>query len=378
MLNDLNFMNVRSLIYYFGLCLSIQPEVSYYLGLKRLAYSALISTPPPHHFISLGNILILLNSSLQKYLNAFNRLKQGVTKYGPAPHKPVLLLSLIELIEKGLVTNNQFEVNADLVATFKENWLLLVPTMHQPDFTQPFYYLQSEKIEGQAYWKLQPNLGTQINAHIKSVTRLSETCAFGYFEPQLFLLLSDSNNRASATAMLLDTYFPHSKAKFIAAKKHGEGYLHDQEDFVLNEPEAKYRSIIINTEEDVFVRNGLFKKLVPKIYSNQCRFTGMQWSSTFGHSFVDACHIVPFSQTHNDKVTNGIALCPNLHRAFDRGLVSISADYTILVSDHLIEKENHAYSLKGLVGGKILLPNKRIHFPDAEAVAWHRENIFRG
>lgn len=127
-----------------------------------------------------------MNTSLQKYLTAFTRLKRGVTPYGLAPHKPVLLLSLVELIEKGLVSNNQFEVNADLVATFKENWLLLVQTMHHADFTQPFYYLQSEKVEGQPYWMLQPNLGMQINAHIKSVTRLSETYAFGYFEPQLF------------------------------------------------------------------------------------------------------------------------------------------------------------------------------------------------
>ena len=87
-----------------------------------------------------------MNSTLQKYLPAFSRLKRGVTPYGLAPHKPVLLLSLIEIIEKGIVENNQFEVNADLVATFKENWLLLVPTLHQPDFTQPFYYLQSEKV----------------------------------------------------------------------------------------------------------------------------------------------------------------------------------------------------------------------------------------
>ena len=318
-----------------------------------------------------------MNTSLQKYLKAFTRLKRGVTPYGLAPHKPVLLLSLIELIEKGLVNNNQFEVNADLVATFKENWLLLVPTLHQADFTQPFYYLQSEKIEGQPYWKLKARPGMQINAHIKSVSRLSETCDFGYFTPQLFMLLCDANNRAMATALLLDTYFAQSQAGFIAAKKHGEGYLHDQEDFVLNEPEAKYKRIIINTEEDIFVRNGLFKKLVPKIYGNQCSFTGMQLSSTFGHSFVDACHIVPFSQTHDDKVTNGIALCPNLHRAFDRGLVSISADYTIMVSNHVIEKEAHAYTLKGLAGRKILLPNKRIHFPEVEAVAWHREHVFK-
>ncbi|WP_316739877.1 HNH endonuclease [Pedobacter aquatilis] len=318
-----------------------------------------------------------MNPLFQKYLVAFSRLKRGVTKYGLAPHKPVLLLSLIELMEKGLVTNNQFEVNADLVATFKENWLLLVPTLHQPDFTQPFYYLQSEKIAGQSFWFLQPNLGTQINAHIKSVIRLSETCAFGYLDAELFLLLSDAQNSAVATNLLLDVYFAESKVAFNMAKHQGRGYLHDQEDFVLNEPEVKYKKVIINTEEDVFVRNGLFKKLVPKVYANQCSFTGMQLSSTFGHSFVDACHIVPFSLTHNDKVTNGIALCPNLHRAFDRGLVSISNEYSIMVSTHLIENDKHTYALGNLAGRKILLPNKQIHFPEMAALAWHRENVFK-
>jgi putative restriction endonuclease len=318
-----------------------------------------------------------LNLSFQKYLKAFIRLKRGVTPYGLAPHKPVLLLSLIELIEKGLVTNNQFEVNADLVATFKENWLLLVPTLHQADFTQPFYYLQSEKVEDKPFWILQPNLGMQINAHIKSVTRLSETCAFGYFESALFILLCDPSNRAIATALLLDTYFAEYKAGFIAAKNHGEGYLHDQEDFILNEPEVRYKRMVINTEEDVFVRNGLFKKLVPKIYGNQCSFTGMQLSSTFGHSFVDACHIIPFSQTHDDKVTNGIALCPNIHRAFDRGLVSIANDYTILVSPHLIENASHPYALRALAGRKIVLPKKSTQYPKLDAIAWHQKYVFK-
>ncbi|MET3115346.1 putative restriction endonuclease [Pedobacter sp. CG_S7] len=109
-------------------------------------------------------------------------------------------------------------------------------------------------------------------------------------------------------------------------KQRGDGYLHVQIIDVLNEPEAQYKHVSIHTEEDVFVRNGLFKQLVPKTYNNQCSFTGMQLTSTFNYSFVDACHIVPFSYSHNDKVNNGIALCPNLHRAFDRGLVSISND----------------------------------------------------
>ena len=319
----------------------------------------------------------MLNPTLQKYLTGFTRLKRGITKYGLAPHKPVLLLSLIELIEKDLVPNNQFEVNADLVATFKENWLLLISTLHQPDFTQPFYFLQSEKISDESYWILQPNLGMQINAHIKSIVRLRETCAFGYFKPELFFLLSDKRNSIVFREVLLDTYFASEKERFLLAKKQQCGYLQSQEDYILNEPETKYMSYIQNSEEDIFIRNSLFKKLVPKVYNNQCSITGMQLNSAFGHSFIDACHIVPFSHSHNDKITNGIALCPNLHRAFDRGLVSISNDYTILISRHLTENIKHAYALNSLANRKIILPKKQIHFPEIEAIEWHRDNIFK-
>ena len=63
-----------------------------------------------------------MQETLNKYLQAFTRLKRGNTPLGIAPHKPVLLISLIELIEKGLVTENKVYVNADLVGTFKENW----------------------------------------------------------------------------------------------------------------------------------------------------------------------------------------------------------------------------------------------------------------
>lgn len=314
---------------------------------------------------------------LQKYITAFTRLKRGGTVYGLAPHKPVLLISLIELLAKGLLTENKIYVNADLVGTFKENWQLLVPTLHQPDFTQPFYYLLNEKAIGTPYWFLQPNPGCQINAHIKSVNTLQTVCAYGYFAIELFLLLNDAQERSILLQTLLDTYFPQQKASFLQAKNSGEGYLHEQENYILNEPEVKYKHISTQTEEDVFVRNGLFKKLVPKVYQNQCSFTGMKLSSTFNYNFIDACHIVPFSLTHNDKVSNGIALCPNLHRAFDRGLVSIDTDYRILVSNHLNEDEKHPYGLKQLAGKKMRLPIQQIHHPETEAVNWHRQNVFK-
>ncbi|EOR95927.1 hypothetical protein ADIARSV_0877 [Arcticibacter svalbardensis MN12-7] len=71
----------------------------------------------------------------------------------------------------------------------------------------------------------------------------------------------------------------------------------------------------------------------------------MRLESTFGHSFIDACHIMPFSVSHDDIVNNGLALCPNLHRAFDRGLITIESAYSIVTSKHINEDIINAYSL---------------------------------
>lgn len=315
---------------------------------------------------------------LQKYLNAFSRLKRGVTKYGLAPHKPILLLSIIELFDKGLVTENLISVNADLVGTFKENWLLLVTTGNQPDFTQPFYYLQNDKAGGRAFWFLRSYAGYQINSHVKSVTTLAKVCAYGFFSADLYLTMLNSSCRSQLKHWLLDIYFPHYKGTFVVEKTKHTNYYQEQMLEVLNESDPIYHRVSKLTEEDVFVRNGLFKKFVPKLYHNQCSFSGMKINSTFNYNFIDACHIIPFSHSHNDKIINGIALCPNMHRAFDRGLLSINSQYKILVSKHVQEDKNHPYSLRKLEGKLIILPERSIHHPDQYALSWHRKEIFKG
>lgn len=319
-----------------------------------------------------------MNEDLQTYLHAFARINRGSTKYGLAPHKPILLLTLVELIDKGLVLNNRFEVNEDLVGLFQENWRLLVRTAHQSDFTQPFYYLQSDKASGQSFWCLHPNPGFQINSHIKSVKTLSEVVAYGSFDNKLAVLLSDPLNRTVVRDQLLSAFFPEQRQAYYEHKKLNDGFYHDMQSLVLNESEAQYKHISIQTEEDVFVRSGLFKRYIPQLYQDTCAMTGMRMRSTFKYNFIDACHIVPFAVTHDDKVTNGVALCPNLHRAFDRGLVSVAEDYTILVSAHIDELVDHPYSLSKLNGRSILLPQLPRYYPSQENLAWHRENVFKG
>ncbi|HEY5327119.1 MAG TPA: HNH endonuclease, partial [Mucilaginibacter sp.] len=273
--------------------------------------------------------------------------------------------------------DNHFYVDTDLVGIFQENWRLLVDTLHTPDFTQPFYYLQSEKFNGGQFWFLQPKPGCQINAYIRSVNTLAAVLDYGYFETDVYLLLTDITSRSLIKADLLDTYFPATKAAFINNKRTGDGYMNDLKNYLLNEPEVQYKTIKIETEEDIFIRGGLFKKLVPKVYESTCCVTGMRLESSYRHNFIDACHIVPFSISHDDKVNNGIALCPNLHRAFDRGLISIDINYRVLVSDHIIENPGHPYNLKLLKGREIQLPANKQYFPKLENVVWHNENVLK-
>jgi putative restriction endonuclease len=316
-------------------------------------------------------------SSIDKYIQKFNNLNRGSTPFGKAPHKPVLLITLIELIDKGYISNNRIYVDPELVGTFQENWRLLVNTLHQPDFTQPFYYLQSEKLNGVPLWSLMPKSGCQINSHIKSVNTLINVLDYGCFSADLFLYLSNLSSRNLMLLNLLNAYFLDTKFNYLESKRTGKGYLNDLEGFILNEPEVEYKTIKIETEEDVYVRGGLFKKLVPKVYNNTCCITGMRLESTFGHNFIDACHIVPFNISHNDKVDNGIALCPNLHRAFDRGLITVDANYKVVISKHINEEIIHPYSLSKFNEKQILLPLSNQYYPSVENLNWHRENVFK-
>lgn len=65
---------------------------------------------------------------INQYLQGIIKVKRAGTKFGKAPHKPILLITLLELMDKGIVMDNRFRIDADLVGIFQENWRLLVDT----------------------------------------------------------------------------------------------------------------------------------------------------------------------------------------------------------------------------------------------------------
>jgi putative restriction endonuclease len=317
--------------------------------------------------------------SLQKYLHQIKKLKRSASN-GGAPHKPILLLSIFELIRKGDITSNQIEITPELVLEFKSNWSKLVITQHSPNFSLPFFHMRSEP-----FWRLITNIGMNIpltSSHsIKSLNALKESIAFAELDKEFFRLIIDPIQNGFFVDQILETYFHETRTNFYSKDYNVYDQLETQ---MLNDNRAVYSSRIKELkeslpqeqfEEEIFVRGGIFKKEIPKIYNYHCAISGMRIESSTNAQLVDACHIVPFAISKDDTITNGISLSPNIHRAFDRGLITINSEYIIRVSPAIKENDS-PFSLKQFDGKQIILPTNIHFYPSIENLDWHRKECF--
>jgi putative restriction endonuclease len=313
-----------------------------------------------------------MGNELLKYLNILTHLNRASKSGEKAPHKPILLLSVIESIALGEIRENKIEITAELIARFRDNWSRLVSNdVFNPNFSLPFFHLGHDK-----FWHLKTYLGKEIlitsSKSIKSFAQLKECVEYAYFDDALFEILLEPKAREQIYQILLAKYFNgHGNIQ-----KQG-GLFEILANQILNDTSKEYQRLIEKAdEEEVFVRCGVFKKVVPKIYDYSCCISGMRVISGFDIQMVDACHIVPFSVSHDDTITNGISLSPNFHRAFDRGLISLNEDYRVIVSNSFTESASN-FALKSFEGKRILLPSEKHHLPSIENIKWHNEKIFK-
>lgn len=320
-----------------------------------------------------------MEKTLAKYLKIFKKLRIDRSR-GPAPHKPILLLSILQSFEFGQIKSRQVHITPELVALFRTNWNLLVESNHDCRFSLPFYHLKSD-----GFWTLIPKTGFErmldFAASMRSFTNLNAAIDYAILGEEIFSLMTDVESNRMLQHFLIEEYFFNNVDKIKQSAENQHRLFDDLENKILREPSEEYKKEIKGLmnrmdEEEIYLRGSLFKREIPKIYDNTCCISGMRIDATISVSMVDACHIVPFSVSFDDTITNGIALCPNLHRAFDRGLIAIDTDYRVVVSNTFKEVETD-YSIKAFEGKEILLPNFEGYFPLKENFVWHKANILR-
>lgn len=120
-------------------------------------------------------------------------------------------------------------------------------------------------------------------------------------------------------------------------------------------------------------RDKKFRQNIRIAYDRTCAFTGLRLINGKGRPEVEAAHIRPVSEGGNDSIRNGLALSGTVHWMFDRGLLSLEDDLTILQSrqlnydvSHLIHKDQ-----------KAKVPKEARLQPHPAYLSWHRENVFK-
>lgn len=88
-----------------------------------------------------------------------------------------------------------------------------------------------------------------------------------------------------------------------------------------------------------------FGRRVLNAYGHQCAMCGTQLR------LVDGAHILPVEHDEStDQTSNGIALCPTHHRAYDRGLVAFDHLFNVSVNESLVKRLKADDRAGGLAG----------------------------
>lgn len=124
------------------------------------------------------------------------------------------------------------------------------------------------------------------------------------------------------------------------------------------------------------LRDQSFSRLIRRTYAGRCAFSGLELRNGGGRPEVEAAHILPVAERGPDTVDNGLALSGTLHWMFDRGLLSLADDQSILIAKGSIAED--AVQRLILPSGKAILPARNVDRPNPAYLAWHRQHVFKG
>jgi putative restriction endonuclease len=172
-------------------------------------------------------------------------------------------------------------------------------------------------------------------------------------------VMANSESRQKLREALISRYFPQLST------------------YELKEPDV-LPSSLLEEEPAVPGRSSAFRRLILDIYDHQCAACGLRIRLPTGNdiTFVDAAHLIPFSESHNDHPTNGLALCKNHHWAMDRNIIAPGPDFHWHISKVIDPRRSKGEKeLAQLAGQSLLLPNDPAFLPDMKGLNWRRSKM---
>ena len=301
-------------------------------------------------------------ADLDYYRDHLRRLTRYRGPGGRAPHKPCLLLAVLDLIERGAVRDGKIGYMQILEESLFPAYFSLATGIEQgsPGWRQkyrpfdPFWHMKNEQSN---FWKLHPRLGREREfaemprSGGKTHKQVLLNVAYAELDSSFFALLRNRGDRNAIRQAILDEYFSDT-------------------DFVAKRHKARVKQ-----------RDPRFPEAVIQAYEGRCAATGEKITipDAAGSriALVEAAHLIPYCLSFNNDPRNGMALQPTYHKAMDQFLIAPGTDGKWHVSRTLLEAsgETRESQLCSLDGERVCLPGNKALRPKKDGLEWRMDNL---
>jgi putative restriction endonuclease len=292
--------------------------------------------------------------SRDRWLRVLGKLRVDRSK-GIAPHKPLLLLVLLEMIENAELPSPVLQHTPETAFRFSQFATIVAHRRTQRlDIRLPFYHMGSDGI-----WSTFTKEGTE--------SQDPKGTQYVRIDEDFFSLSQSADFRLVARTILIRTYFEPAEQVALASLVNIAIEDLDCAEAIVRENESSYER----------GRDVRFRLDIVAAYNYTCALTGYRVTTIDGASIIDAAHIHQFSESRNNDPKNGLALCKNAHWMFDQGLWSLDDDYRVIVAHSAFDEDTrNQKSLRDFHGTQIALPSSINLWPDPLHLAWHRKHKF--
>jgi len=276
-----------------------------------------------------------------------------------APHKPLLLLVFLEMVEKGEFVGGSLRLTPELAYQFDTFFdVARHRRSARPDVRMPFHHLSTQK-----FWSARMANG-ELSKH-------RSTTDFVIPDPEFVEACRDREFRRKARYILIAAHFEPAE----------RNALYHLVEIQIPDGDEVTRDAFFETSHDAenAARSARFRLDIVSAYNYTCALTGYRVTTISSGAIVDAAHIHQFADLRNNDPNNGISLCKNAHWMFDVGLWAIDDHYCVLVAKEAFsESSPNQKPLSEMCGQRLLLPGDAAIWPSKVHLAWHRTHKFKG
>ncbi len=293
----------------------------------------------------------------KRWLGKLTRLNPATGRgecHGKAPHKPLLLLCLLDMAESGEIVSRVLSRSPGLVLRFRSYGALVVDRWpSRLDLRLPFFHLSRQK-----FWEA-------FDSEMRP-SGSPDTCAVCEMDPEFYELLADAGFRLKARMVVVSKYFevPERIAFFESLGIQDSGN------------KATSVSRVMEEAEEAAKRKGRSARFAVRVcsdYRYTCALTGYRCLTGEGATIVDAAHIQPWASSQNDEPSNGLALSKNAHWMFDEGLWTTDENLRVIVNfERFTEHGPEMLRLSSFAGRHLQFdPSAKLR-PSLELLKQHR------